>query len=167
MTCRWFRQLALGCWGSGPGSIPANASSFFLGKLIFFKNWRQRQVEDTRILHSKFREHSLWSGDKISRKKKKERKKTTKRRKLIYLNLLPSLREDTDDPSRLSVLMMNGGEEFSCNGLILVKFSCIGIILACKRAGPWWPCFPGSKLSSRCLHMHFREVTWSGAELFL
>ena len=31
-----------------------------------------------------------------------------------------------------------------------------------KRAGPWRPC--GSKLSSRCLHVHFREV--SGAEHF-
>ena len=100
-----------------------------------------------------------------------------------------------------SVLMINGGEAFSCNGLIPLKSSCMDPFQVwlpamathtksiagghwwaienpitahdlksvdryhtCKRAGPWRPCFPGSKLSSRCLHVHFREV--SGAEHF-
>ena len=58
--------------------------------------------------------------------------------------------------------MINGGEEFSCNGLISVKSSCIGII-AVKELGHGGHVFP-SKLSSCCLHVHFREV--SGAEHF-
>ena len=41
-----------------------------------------------------------------------------------------------------SVLMINGGEEFSCNGLIPVKSSCIGIIPG-KELGPGGHVFPG------------------------
>ena len=41
-----------------------------------------------------------------------------------------------------SVLMINGGEEFSCNGLIPVKSSCIGIIPV-KELGPGGHVFPG------------------------
>ena len=38
--------------------------------------------------------------------------------------------------------MINGGEEFSCNGLIPVKSSCIGIIPV-KELGPGGHVFPG------------------------
>ena len=60
--------------------------------------------------------------------------------------------------------MINGGEEFSCNGLIPVKSSCIDITPV-KELGPGGHVFPGrSSEASRCLHVHFLEV--SGAEHF-
>ena len=63
-------------------------------------------------------------------------------RPLIYLNFLPSVREHTEDPSWFSVLMINGGEEFSWNGLIPVQSSCIGIIPV-KELGAGCYVFPG------------------------
>ena len=85
----------------------------------------------------------------------------TNRLKAEAFNLfkfLPSLREHTDDPSWFSVLMIKGGEEFSCNGLIPVKSSCIDIIPV-KELGPGGHVFPGrSSLRAvfTCISVRYR-----------